>query len=139
MATEEVTVLLVDDDDIDRESTKRAFRKARIANPIVTAENGEEALELLRRDAQQLRPYIILLDLNMPRMNGIEFLEHVRKDERLSDAVVFVLTTSDADRDKWAAYNNHVAGYILKTEVGDGFVKLISMLEHYWRVVELPA
>ena len=136
MAATEVTILLVDDDDIDIELAKRAFKKARIANPIVTAGNGEEALKLLRNGIN--RPYIVLLDLNMPRMNGIEFLEQIRSDENLADTVVFVLTTSDADRDKWAAYKNQVAGYILKTNVGSGFVELISLLEHYWRIVELP-
>ena len=140
-ASSEVTILLVDDDELDIELAQRAFRKARLGNPIVVAENGEVALEILRAEGDDRvvrRPYVVLLDLNMPRMNGIEFLEHLRSDERLSDSIVFVLTTSDADRDRWAAYEKHVAGYILKSNVGEGFVKLISMLEHYWRVVELP-
>lgn len=138
MTSREVTVLLVEDDEIDVESARRAFQKARIANPIVHAKDGQVALEMLRQKETVPRPYIILLDLNMPRMDGLEFLEHLRADEDLSDSIVFVFTTSGADRDRWAAYKKHVAGYILKDNVGEGFMKLTSMLEHYWRIVELP-
>lgn len=137
----EVTVLIIDDDELDVEATTRALRKARIGNEIVSAENGEVALELLRgqngRDRVS-RPYIVLLDLNMPRMTGLEFLEELRKDSDLSDSVVFVLTTSDDDRDRWKAYDQNVAGYILKTNVGEGFMNLVNMLDGYWKIVELP-
>ena len=137
MQSKEVTILLVEDDELDVEATRRAFEKVRIANQVIAAEDGQVALELLR-NGKVPRPYIILLDLNMPRMNGHEFLEHIRNDDQLDDSIVFVLTTSDHDRDRWAAYKKQVAGYILKTNVGKGFVELISMLEHYWKVVELP-
>ncbi len=139
--TKAATILLVEDDDLDVEATRRAFTKAKIANPIVHANNGEEALDVLRGDngkEKLARPYIILLDLNMPRMNGIEFLEHIRDDEELADSIVFILTTSDAHEDQWAAYKKQVAGYIVKNNVGTDFLKLISLLEHYWKVVELP-
>ena len=138
MASNEVTVLLVEDDPIDVDAVQRAFRKARIRNPIVTAKDGLDALEMLRREGGVARPYLILLDLNMPRMNGLEFLEELRSDEALAGAVVFVLTTSDAHRDIWAAYDKRVAGYILKSNVGEDFIKVLMMLENYWRVVELP-
>lgn len=138
MPAQEVTIFLVDDDEVDIDFAKRSLRKARIANPVVVAKNGEEALERLRAEDGVPRPRIMLLDLNMPRMNGIELLEELRADEDLCGEVVFVLTTSDADRDQWAAYQKQVAGYILKTNVGEDFEKLIAMLESYWRIVELP-
>lgn len=84
------------------------------------------------------RPYLILLDLNMPRMNGIEFLEEVRKDADLRDSIIFVLTTSDDDRDKVAAYDKNVAGYIVKAKAGEDFLKLIEMLDNYLTFVEFP-
>lgn len=136
-----VTVLLVDDDPIDVEAIERAFRRAKIANPIVSVSDGLEAIQKLRGSgsgAPLERPYLVLLDLNMPRMNGIEFLEELRSDPQLRDSVVFVLTTSDDDRDKVAAYDKQVAGYIVKTKVGEDFIRLTSLLDHYWRVIELP-
>lgn len=132
-----VNVLLVEDDEIDAEAVERAFRKHRIANPIIVAQDGLAALELLRT-GQVPRPNLILLDLNMPRMNGIEFLQTVRQDKDLHDLVVFVLTTSDDDRDKWEAYDQNIAGYLVKSKVGDGFVNLVEMLDCYWRYVEFP-
>ena len=141
MSTNAVTVLLVEDDEIDAEAIDRAFKRAKIANPIVNVTDGIEALNTLRgtegKEALR-RPYVILLDLNMPRMNGIEFLQELREDESLHDSVVFVLTTSDDDRDKVAAYKKQVAGYMIKSKAGEDFMQLIGMLDHYWRVVELP-
>jgi len=136
-----VTVLLVEDDVIDAEAIGRAFQRAKIANPIVHVTDGIQALDALRGTNQKetlKRPYVILLDLNMPRMNGIEFLQELRDDESLRDSVVFVLTTSDDDRDMLAAYEKQVAGYMIKSKAGEGFMQLIGMLDHYWRVVELP-
>lgn len=136
-----VTVLLVEDNDVDREAVRRAFTRHRIANPIVEATDGLEALTILRGSAEQRplpRPHVVLLDLNMPRMDGIETLREIREDPKLADTVVFVLTTSKADEDKTAAYDLNVAGYIGKSDVGAGFIRLIELLDHYWRVVELP-
>lgn len=134
-----VNILLVDDDDVDVKAVVRALKQLKIANPMVRAKDGIEALEMLRSEDQVPPPYLILLDINMPRMNGIEFLDELRQDSALSSAIVFVLTTSQADEDKMAAYSKHVAGYIVKKQVGDGFMKVMQMLDHYWRVVELPA
>ena len=136
-----VSILLVEDDDLDAKAVQRAFRKLRIANNFVRAKDGVEALELLRGEDSEItlgRPNIILLDLNMPRMNGLEFLEEVRRDEELRDQVIFVLTTSKADEDKAAAYKGNVAGYIIKSDVGSGFSKVLEMLQYYWKVVVLP-
>ncbi len=137
----EVTILLVDDDDVDADVIKRAIKKQRIANPIVRAHDGLEALELLRGGDSQKgldRPYLILLDLNMPRMSGIEFLRELRDDKRLHDSIVFVLSTSDDDRDILKAYENHVAGYLTKGKFGEPFRNHLDMLQLYWRYIEFP-
>jgi CheY-like chemotaxis protein len=134
----EVTILLVDDDDVDVMGVERALKKLKILNPIVRARDGIEALALLRDPEAVRRPYMVLLDINMPRMNGIEMLTELRDDPRLSSAVVFMLTTSKDDEDKISAYKKNVAGYIVKSQVGDGFLRVMEMLDHYWRVVELP-
>ena len=136
-----VNVLLVEDNEIDREGVRRAFTRHRIANPIYDANDGIEAFEVLRGVGDKgplARPYIILLDINMPRMNGVEFLQQLRADERLRDSIVFVLTTSKSEEDRMAAYNLNIAGYIVKSEVGAGFIHLVELLDHYWRLVELP-
>lgn len=132
-----VRVLLVEDNDVDAEGIQRAFQKQKIANPITRAANGEVALQMLRNGEIQ-RPFLILLDLNMPVMDGIEFLKHLRADPELHDGVVFVLTTSKRDEDKFAAYDLNVAGYMVKSNVGHDFLSLTAMLDNYWRVVELP-
>jgi CheY-like chemotaxis protein len=133
----EVTILLIDDDDVDVMGVKRALQKLKILNPIIRARDGIEGLALLR-DGNVTRPYIVLLDINMPRMNGLDMLAELRNDPALSSSVVFILTTSKADEDKFTAYQQHVAGYIIKNQVGDGFLRVVEMLNHYWRIVELP-
>nr|WP_228518850.1 response regulator [Methylophilus sp. 13] len=131
-------MLIVDDDDIDAISLERALRKLRLLNTLFRARDGREALELLR-SCQIPAPYIILLDLNMPRMNGLEFLEALRTDPLLTHAVVFVLTTSKSDEDLVAAYRKHVAGYVFKQHMDRDFMEVMGLIEHYWRIVELPA
>jgi len=136
-----VKILLVEDDEICVEALQRTFRKQRIANPLIHARDGQEALELLRGEGPQAalkQPYLILLDRNMPRMNGFEFLDEMRQDKRLQHNVVFVLTTSNNPQDKLHVYEQHVAGYILKSKVGHDFLHLVDMLGLYWRYVELP-
>ena len=135
-----VTILLVEDNEIDVEAILRAFRKQRIGNPVVVANDGVEALALLegRGERRIERPYLLLLDLNMPRMNGIELLQAIREKPHLQDAIVFVLTTSRSEEDRVRAYAFNVAGYIVKSEVGEGFVRLLGLLDHYWRIVEFP-
>ncbi len=132
-----VNLVLVEDDDIDAMGVERALKRRRIVNPLFRARDGIEALELLRSGAVS-RPHMILLDLNMPRMGGLEFINELRDDPQLSNSVVFVLTTSKSDEDLSAAYRSHVAGYIVKSEIGDSFGSLVQLLDAYWQIVELP-
>ena len=134
----EVSLLMVEDDDIDATALRRALQKLKLLNPTYRAKDGLEAIELLR-SGQIPTPYIILLDLNMPRMNGLEFLEELRSDPQLTQSVVFVLTTSKTDEDILAAYKEHVAGYLLKQRMDNDFLQVVSLLNHYWRIVEIPA
>ncbi|HSH87659.1 MAG TPA: response regulator [Methylophilus sp.] len=133
----EVSLFIVDDDDIDAIALERALRKLRLLNTVFRAHDGREALELLRSGAIPA-PFIILLDLNMPRMNGLEFLEALRTDPLLTQAVVFVLTTSKSDEDLASAYRKHVAGYVFKQHMDRDFLEVMGLIEHYWRLVELP-
>ncbi|CAN5897786.1 response regulator [soil metagenome] len=134
-------ILLVEDDSVDAEAVRRAFDRHKLDNPITLVSDGVEALKVLRGEdgkARLPRPYLILLDINMPRMNGIELLQALRADRELKTSVVFVLTTSSRDEDKLAAYCEQVAGYFLKTRSGADFGDLITMLDAYWRIVEMP-
>ncbi|MBX3011452.1 MAG: response regulator [Caldilineaceae bacterium] len=141
MGDESVHILLVEDDEVDAEAIVRAFQRQKVPHPITIVTDGFEALQVLRGQAGPPRlqtPYLILLDLNMPRMNGLEFLQIIRKDPELMCSVVFVLTTSDSDQDKLAAYNAQIAGYFLKQRTGDNFSNLINLLSMYWRIIEFP-
>jgi len=133
----EVSLLMIEDDDIDATAMKRALQKLKLLNPIYRARDGLEGIELLRA-GEVPSPYIILLDLNMPRMNGLEFLEELRSDPALTHSVVFVLTTSKSDEDILAAYREHVAGYLFKQRMDNDFLQVVGLLNHYWRIIELP-
>ena len=136
-----VNLLLVEDDEVDIQGLKRAFAKSRIGNPITVARDGIEALEFLRGEngrPKLPKPHLILLDLNMPRMNGLEFLEAIRADEDLKRSVVFMITTSKAEEDKARAYDQHVAGYIVKQDPANTFMQAVALMEHYWKIVEFP-
>ena len=141
MKPKTLTILLVDDDKVDVMAVKRSFHELKIANPIVEARNGIDALDRLRGQNGYQKipsPCLILLDLNMPRMGGVEFLNKLRHDEALRSTVVFVMTTSGAEDDRARAYDMNIAGYVLKHRPGQSFLEAISMLEHYWRVIEFP-
>lgn len=136
-----LTILLVEDDDVAAEAVVRSLGKAALMFPVVWAEDGEQALSALRGlDPKRAvpRPRVTLLDLNMPRMNGFEFLQHLRSDPELCDDVVFVLTTSDADGDRVRAYHEHIAGYMVKAAVGPQFARLAQLLDLYHRAIRLP-
>ncbi len=133
-----LNILLVEDDDVDVMNVKRAFAKNHIANPLFVAGDGVEALELLRSEKIPKERRIVLLDLNMPRMSGIEFLRELRRDAELKSATVVVLTTSNAERDKIDAYDLNVAGYLLKPVTFSNFCEVMAALNRYWALVELP-
>jgi CheY-like chemotaxis protein len=130
-----VTILLVEDDEIDVKALKRAFEKLKIANPLVVARDGVEAWETLQTLS---RPFLVITDINMPRMNGIELLRKIRQSEQLRDSIVFALTTSSDEQDKIDAYDLNVAGYMLKTDMGTSFTRAIELIDNFWRVVEFP-
>ena len=136
-----LNILLVEDDDGDAQAVQRAFRKAKWANSIVRVVDGIAALELLRSPGCDPTPSdrrLLLVDLNMPRMNGTQFVRALRADEHLHRLVVFILTTSKREEDKIAAYNLNVAGYIAKATAGEDFSNLVSLLDYYSRIVEIP-
>ena len=130
-----VTILLVEDDEVDVKALRWAFQNLKIANPLLVACDGVQALEMLPTVP---RPYLIITDINMPRMNGIEFLRNLRQSEQFRDSIVFVLTTSNDEQDKIDAYDLNVAGYMLKSDMGTSFTRAIGMIENYWKVVEFP-
>jgi CheY-like chemotaxis protein len=137
-----VQLLHVEDDTLCLMGLNRAFKAAKIANPVSFAHDGIEALEMLRGTngrPRLPRPFLVLLDLNMPRMDGVEFLKELRKDQDLKKSIVFIMTTSGTDEDKIKAYNLGVAGYILKTNPANAFLEATALLDTYWRVVEFPA
>ncbi|WP_437723119.1 response regulator [Sorangium sp. So ce134] len=140
MSVEEklLNILLVEDDEVDVMNVRRAFKRNNISNPLWVAGNGVEALEMLRSGVIPVERRLILLDLNMPKMNGIEFLRELRADPDLVATSVVVLTTSNDDRDKVGAFNLNVAGYLLKPVTFLSFVELMAALNKYWRLVELP-
>jgi CheY-like chemotaxis protein len=142
MLTKLLNILLVEDDELDVVNVQRAFKKNNILNPLYVAGNGLEALAMLRGEAAE-NPMpadrrIILLDLNMPRMGGIDFLRELRADKELSLTPAVVLTTSDEERDKVEAYKLNVAGYILKPVTLLNFIETMATLNKYWMLSELP-
>jgi len=142
MNAKAVNILLIEDDLVDVMNVKRAFKKNNINNPLFVAENGAEALEMLRGNKTpelvKALPRIILLDLNMPKMGGIEFLKELRADEKLKNISVFVMTTSNEDNDKVEAFKLNVAGYILKPLSMESFINAVSTLHNYWMLCEYP-
>ncbi|HEY8963884.1 MAG TPA: response regulator [Alphaproteobacteria bacterium] len=132
-----VNVLVVEDDEVDVEFLQRLFKKRGISNPIYHARNGVDGLALIRGENNRekvSKPFIVLLDINMPMMNGMEMLEELRKDEKLRDSIVFILTTSPREEDKQNAFKLNVAGYFLKQDVNE----LIELLGLYWKLNEFP-
>ena len=130
-------ILLVEDDTIDAMTVRRAFKDLSITNPLEHRLNGEEALAYLQDDANE-RPCVILLDLNMPKMNGTEFLKVAKADAALKRIPVVVLTTSNEERDIVESFRLSVAGYIIKPVDYRKFVEAIQTIDLYWTLSELP-
>ncbi|OKH52232.1 two-component system response regulator [Calothrix sp. HK-06] len=141
MPEQTINILLVEDDEVDVMNVRRAFKKANIKNPIFTASNGYEALEILKDTSDTKMPAerrLVLLDLNMPKMGGIEFLQELRSDQQLRATPVVVMTTSNQDKDRLEAYHLNIAGYLLKPVTFASFTELIATLNSYWMLCEMP-
>ena len=130
-------ILLVEDDEVDAMTVKRALQELKVTNRVDVAGNGEDALKLLR-DPQQENPCIILLDLNMPKMPGLEFLRIIKHDEKLKRIPVVVLTTSHDEQDKIESFDLGVAGYMIKPVDYWQFVEVVKTINLYWTLSELP-
>lgn len=135
------TILLVEDDDGDALAIERAFRKSGIQTPLRRAYDGVQALEILQGAGEQsplAPPFLLLVDLNLPRINGIELIETVRSIPSLQTSIVFVLTTSNRPEDKNRAYELNVAGYLLKSRMDSDFQALIHLMHSYQQLVAFP-
>lgn len=131
-------ILLIEDDSVDAMAVKRALKDLHVSNRLEHVENGEEALTYLY-DMNQERPCIILLDLNMPVMNGLEFLRVVKADLGLKRyPVIVLLTTSDEEEGKVESFELGVAGYIRKPVAYQKFVEIMRSIDLYWTISELP-
>ena len=131
-------ILLIEDDNVDVMTVERVLRELKIANQLVSTSNGEQALEYLRTNGNK-KPCVILLDLNMPKMNGAEFLKIVKKDEVLKKIPVVVLTTSSQQRDVVESFKLGAAGYMVKSVDYGKFVETIRTINLYWTLSELPS
>jgi len=137
-----INILLVEDDHVDVMNVQRAFKKNNINYPLHIAFNGVEALNMMRghngKPKMSPGPTIILTDINMPKMNGIEFIKELRNDPEFKSVSIFVMTTSNDVKDKVEAYNLNVAGYVLKPLSFEKFVNTIAILGNYWKLCEHP-
>jgi CheY-like chemotaxis protein len=139
--TKPVNILLVEDDSIDVKAFQRAMNKLKISNPVAVARDGVEGWEYLQNcvaEGGKNTPSLVILDINMPRMSGLELLTKLRADKHLHHLIVFVLTTSNDEKDKFEAFNMNVAGYMLKSDMGNSFIRAVELIDSYWRVVEFP-
>ncbi len=130
-------ILLIEDDTVDAMTVKRALKDLKVTNPLARASNGEEALAHLRDDNNE-KPCVILLDLNMPKMSGIEFLKTIKTDEKLKRLPAIVLTTSKDDQDKVESFRLNVGGFIVKPVDYKKFVEAMRIVNLYWTLSELP-
>lgn len=141
MTTEPVNILLVEDDDVEAEAIQRAFEKADVKHPLYRAKDGVEALEMLKGENARYsipKPHLLLIDINMPRMSGIELLSHIRSEPTYKRTLAFVLTTSKSLEDRMRAYNYNIAGFVNKSDVNKDYKNVINMLENYTEIVAFP-
>ena len=131
-------ILLIEDDDVDVMTVNRALQDSKVTNQVVSLGNGEEAIEYLRNE-NSVKPNIILLDLNMPKMDGTEFLRIVKADKELKKIPVVILTTSNSDRDVVEAFELGAAGYMVKSVDYEKFVETIRAIDQYWTLSKLPS
>jgi len=131
-------ILLIEDDDVDVMTVNRALRDLKVTNQLVPIGDGEEAIEYLR-DESATKPCIVLLDLNMPKMDGAEFLKIVKADKALKKIPVVILTTSNSDRDVIESFELGAAGYMVKSVDYEKFVETIRAIDQYWTLSKLPS
>lgn len=142
MMNKPMNILLVEDNDLDIELLKRGLKKIGSESSLVCARDGIEAIQMLENDLLTPtlpRPFVILLDINMPRMNGHEFLEEVRGSPRLHEARVFIFTTSDSKKDVDLAYKNNASGYIVKPNSTSELANVLEALQTFWSLCEVPS
>jgi two-component system response regulator len=144
MMIQEQTILLVEDNDDDAELAAMAFHRAKITNPLLRARDGVEALDYLfgrgkhaERDVSDL-PAVTLLDLNLPKVSGLEVLKAIRADERTKHLPIVILTSSNEDKDRLGAYDHFANSYVLKPVDYDQFVASVLQLGLYWMVLNAP-
>ncbi len=130
-------ILLVEDDSVDVMTVKRALKDLEVASELVSTGDGEEALAYLKEE-ENPKPSVILLDLNMPKMNGTEFLKIVKVDERLKKIPVIVLTTSNSEQDIAKSFELGAAGYMVKSVDYKKFMEIIKTIDSYWTLSKLP-
>jgi CheY-like chemotaxis protein len=131
-------ILLVEDDTVDVMTVKRALKDIHVTSELVPARDGEEALAYLRDD-ENAKPCVILLDLNMPRMNGTEFMRIAKADEALRRIPIIVLTTSNSDQDISRSFELGAAGYMVKSVDYKKFMEIIKTIDLYWTLSKLPS
>ena len=131
-------ILLVEDDTVDVMTVKRALKDLQVMSDLVPTGDGEEALAYLRDDGNA-KPCVILLDLNMPKMNGTEFMRIAKADEALRRIPIIVLTTSNSDQDISRSFELGAAGYMVKSVDYKKFVEIIKTIDLYWTLSKLPA
>ena len=137
-----VRFMFVDDDEISIMALERGLKQLEISNTVQIAIDGVEALAILNEAVHSdgtLPPYVVVLDINMPRMGGLEFLEKIRSNENFKKLVVFILTTSDAPSDIASAYEHNVAGYIVKEDSRNSYRETLVMIKAYSELVVLPS
>jgi CheY-like chemotaxis protein len=130
-------ILLIEDDNVDVMTVKRALQDLKVSNQLVPLSNGEEAIEYLKKE-NTTKPCIVLLDLNMPKMDGVEFLKVVKADNTLKKIPVVILTTSNSERDVTESFELGAAGYMVKSVDYEKFVETIEAIERYWTFSKLP-
>ncbi|QEG42434.1 response regulator [Roseimaritima ulvae] len=138
MADLPIRLLLVDDDELDVMALRRALQRVDFEYELHVANDGVEALEMLQDRTRIPWPFLVFLDVNMPRMSGFEMLIEMRTNPMLSRVPTFVLTTSEADADRHFAFDQRVAGYISKSRTGHGYEKLVEFIQKYWEMVDFP-
>lgn len=130
------SILLVEDDIVDVMTVKRAFKEICVENRLSSVSNGEEALEFLNESTNEL-PGLILLDLNMPKMSGLEFMRMLKKSEQFRSIPVIVMTTSDNENDRCESFKNSIAGYMVKPVDYDAFIGMVKAIKEYWTLSEV--